>query len=268
MLTGHPDHHALVRPGLALVMAAMGVMGLAWPQCFAGVVRGYTRWAGGLTPTEKERVQRVVCAREQAEGLSSAYGRAAGVVIIAFAGLELAPFVPLILPYALICLVLAGTALRAYLQFRRLTEQRVAPLLRRSPFTALPPPLIAAVLGSFFVASAFALYPPERIGALVTALAMLILGAVAWRIANAPALLLGIDPECEYAVDERIRMGRARNAALLACGVGYVFVAMAQPGLSPLYEAAGEAAYYLSLVAFIGAMAAYFLPLRERLRVT
>ena len=174
---------------------------------------------------------------------------------------------PFIVPYALICLVLSATALRAYLQFHRATEQRVAPLVRRSPFTALPPLLIVAMLCSFFAASAFALYPPERIGASVTAVAMLILGAVAWRIANASALLLGIDPECEYAVDERVRVGRARNAAFLACAVGFVFIALAQVSLSPLYEAFGEVAYYVSIVAFVGTMAAYFLPLRARLRV-
>jgi hypothetical protein len=114
---------------------------------------------------------------------------------------------------------------------------------------------------------AFAFYPPERLGAMITVLAMVMLGAVAWRIANAPALLLGIDPECEYAVDERIRVGRARNAALLACALGYVFVAMAQRSLSPVYEASAEVAYYVSLISLVGAMAAYFLPLRARLRM-
>lgn len=267
MIIGHLDHHALVRPELAALLAAAGVAGLIWPQCFAGVAHGYTRWATGLTAAEKERVHDVVSAREQAEGISSAYGRAAGVVIIAFAGLELLPIVPLVLPYALICLVLATTALRAYLQFHRATEQRVAPLLRRSPFTALPPLLIATVISSLLIVSAFTLDAPERVGALFTALAMLILCAVAWRIANAPALLLGNDPEYEYAVDERLRVGRARNAALLACAVGYVFVAMAQRSLSPLFETTGEVAYYISLIAFIGAMASYLLPLRARLRV-
>ncbi len=266
MLTGHPDH-VFARPEFAALLAGAGVAGLIWPQCFAGVVRGYTRWATGLTSAEKQRVRDVVRAREQAEGISRADGRAAGIAIIAIAGLELLPFVPLVLPYALICLVLASAALRAYLQFHRATEQRVAPLLRRSPFTALPPLLIAAVLCSFFVTLAFMVYSPERVGASVTTLAMLILGAVAWRIANAPALLLGNDPDYEYAVDERLRVGRARNAALLACAVGYVFVAIAQSSLAPPYEASGEVAYYLSLVAFIGAMAAYLLPLRARLRV-
>lgn len=267
MLTGHIDHSALARLVMAATMAAMGIIGFVRPSCFVGVARRFTRWASGLTPAEEERVQRVVCAREQAEGISSAYGRAAGLLVVAFAGLELVPAVPFILPYALICLVLAATALRAYLQFHRATEQRVAPLVRRSPFTALPPLLILAMLCSFFAASAFALYPPERIGAIVTAVAMLVLGAVAWRIANAPALLLGIDPECEYAVDERVRIGRARNAAFLACAVGFVFIALAQVSLSPLYEASGEVAYYISLAAFIGAMVAYFVPLRARLRV-
>jgi hypothetical protein len=267
MIAGHLDHQATVRPALAAVMACAGVAGLIWPQCFAGVVRGYTRWATGLTAAEKERVRDVVCARERAEGISGADGRAAGVAIIAIAGLELLPFVPLVLPYALICLVLASAALRAYLQFRRATDQRVAPLLRRSPFTALPALLIVALLCALFVASLFALYPPARLGAIVTAVAMLVLAGVAWRIANAPALLFGADPQWEYAVDERLRIGRARNAALLACAVGYVFVALAQPTLSPPYEAPGEVAYYVSLAAFIGAMVAYFLPLRARLRV-
>lgn len=267
MLEGHIDHSVLARFVLAGAMVAMGLMGLVWPKCFAGLARGFTRWSAGLTPAEKERVQSVVRAREQAEGISSADGRAAGVAVIALGGLELVPSVPFIVPYALICLVLAGMALRGYLQFHRATEQRVAPLVRRSPFTALPPLLIVAMLCSFIAASAFALYPPERTGAIITAVAMLVLGAVAWRIANAPALLLGIDPQCEYAVDERVRVGRARNAAFLACAVGYVFIALAQASLPPLYESVGDVAYYASLAAFIGAMAAHFLPLRARLRV-
>jgi hypothetical protein len=267
MLTGHIDHSALLRLAMAGAMIAIGIMGLVWPRCFAGVARGFTRWSVGLTPAERERVQRVVCARQQAEGITSAYGRAAGVVAIGLAGLELVPAVPFILPYALICLVLAGMALRGYLQFHRATQQRVAPLVRRSPFAALPPLLIVAMLCSLVAASAFALYPPERIGAIVTVVAMLVLGGVAWRIANAPALLLGIDPEWEYAVDERVRVGRARNAAFLACAVGYVFISLTEASLPPLYEALGEVAFYVSLVAFIGAMAASFLPLRARLRV-
>ncbi|HEX4861786.1 MAG TPA: hypothetical protein VFV07_11155, partial [Rhizomicrobium sp.] len=153
--------------------------------------------------------------------------------------------------------------LLAYLQFRRAVERRVAPLVRRSPFTALPPLLIAGIACSLASALALAVYPPERFGALVVAASTLLLGAVAWRIANAPALLVGLDPQLEYAVDERVRVGRARNVANLACTPPFVAIVLVAPTLPAQYATLGSIATAVVAAAFVITLAASFLPLRR-----
>ena len=208
-----------------------------------------------------------MAAREQAEGVSSDYGRYLGVAAFALALLEAVPGVPFAMPYSLFCLGVAAVTLLAYLQFHRATEQRVAPLVRRSPFSTLPPLLIGCVAASFVVALLFAVDPQNRGGALVVAASTLILGVVAWRIANAPALLLGLDPQYEYALDERLRVGRARNVASLATAPVFVFAAIAQPGLPELFGALGTVAMAILIVAFVVALAASIMPLFGRLRL-
>ena len=51
-----------------------------------------------------KRLVRVVEAREDAEGISAAYGRWVGVAALVFAALEMVRAVPYIVPYALFCL--------------------------------------------------------------------------------------------------------------------------------------------------------------------
>jgi hypothetical protein len=204
-----------------------------------------------------------VDAREKAEGISANYGRMLGVTALVLAALEAVPGVPFILPYALFCLAAALLTLLAYLQFRRAVERRVAPLVRRSPFTAFPPLLIVAVACSFLVSLALATYPLERIGALVVAGATLVLGVIAWRIANAPALLVGIDPALEYAVDERVRVGRARNVANLACAPAFVAVILVTPTLPPQYATFGSVATVVVVAAFFVSLASSLIPLRR-----
>jgi hypothetical protein len=252
---------------IALAMVATGLASFVWPRCFAGVAGYFTRSSSRLTPAERERLDRVVTAREDAEGISSAYGRYLGIAAIALAGLEALRPVPVILPYALFCLASAIVALLAYLQFRRATEQRVAPLMRRSPLAALPPLIIAAVGCSFLVSAAIAVYGPERLGAFIVAVSTAVLGVIAWRIANAPALLVGIDPQFEYMVDEHVRVGRARNVAVLACTTAFVLVGVADPSLSDLYGPLGSAAALIVAAAFVISVAASILPLRRRIRV-
>ena len=99
-----------------------------------------------------------------------------------FTMLELFPWMPFAVPYALFCLAAATVSLLAYLQFRRATEQRVAPLVRRSPYGAMPPLLIAAVACSLFAVIVIAIDPGERLGAIVVAAATVVLGTIAWRI--------------------------------------------------------------------------------------
>ncbi|HEY1882099.1 MAG TPA: hypothetical protein VGG51_03535 [Candidatus Cybelea sp.] len=266
MIPPHHHHPELIRLTMGLAMAATGVAALRWPRCFAGIAGTFTCWAE-MGDAQRERLDRVVAAREQAEGVSRNYGRALGVSAFALAALEAVPSVPFVLPYALFCLAGSAVALLAYLQFRRATEQRVAPLIRRSPFSALPPLLIACIAASFIVAVLFAIEPQNRIGAIVVAASTLVLGFVAWRIAAAPALLLGVDPQYEYALDERLRLGRARNVAVLACAPVLVFSALSEPGLPEQYGLFGTVAMAILIAAFVVALAASILPHFGRVRV-
>jgi hypothetical protein len=212
-------------------------------------------------------VNRVVATREDAEGLSTAYGRYLGVAAFVLAGLELVRAIPFVVPYALYCLAGAGVMFLAYLQFRRATSQRVAPLARRSPFTALPRWIIVAMACSFGVSLWLAAYPPERLSAVIVALSTVVLGVIAWRVAVAPALLVGVDPQWEYAVDERVRIFRARTIANLACAPGFVLIALVEPTLPQQYALLGQLAFWISGAAFAVSLAASLLPLRGRLRV-
>lgn len=248
---------------MAVAMVVAGLAAFVWPRCFAGVAGYFTRWAAKMPAEERERVSRVVEAREEAEGISANYGRLLGVVAIVLAALEAVWAVPFIVPYALFCLAVATVTVLAYLQFRRAVERRVAPLVRRSPFTAFPPVLIVAVACSFIVSLGLATYPPERWGALAVAASTLLLGIIAWRIANAPALLLGIDPQLEYAIDERVRIGRARNIANLACAPAFVAVVLVSASLPAQYATFGSIAMVVVAAAFVISLAASLIPLRR-----
>lgn len=252
---------------MAVALGATGIAANIWPRCLAGMAGSCTRLVPDLSPAERDRVNRVVATREDAEGISSAYGRYLGAAALVLAGLELVRAIPFILPYALFCLASAGVALLAYLQFHRATRQRVAPLVRRSPFTALPPFIIAAMVSCFAVSLAFVAYTPERLSALVVALSTLVLGVIAWRIAVAPALLVGVDPQWEYAIDERVRIFRARTVANLACAPTFVFVALVEPTLPQQYASLGQLAFWITAAAFAVSFVASLLPLRGRLRV-
>jgi len=120
------------------------------------------------------------------------------------------------------------------------------------------------MLGALAAALMFTTYPPLRLGALAVAAATLLLGITAWRIATAPSLLLGEDPQVEYAIDQRLRVGRATGIAVLACAPGGVFAGFAGATLpgSDLYATVAQD---LALAALIVALIAGVLPLIKRL---
>jgi|SRR5580700_2841864 hypothetical protein len=267
MTPEHAAHAEIVtRWAMAIAMAVVGIAAFTWPRCFAGVAGYFTRWAGALPEAERDRLAQVVKAREEAEGLSGVYGRSLGVAAILLAGLEAFRPIPYVLPYALFCLATAAIMLLAYLQFRRATEERVAPLVRRSPFTALPPLVIGAMACSFLASLGLATYPPERLGALVVAASTVVLAIIAWRVAVAPAILIGTDPQWEYAVDERVRTGRTRSIANLACAPGFALIILAQPTLPQAYALVGTVGVALASAAFVVSLAASLIPLRRQIR--
>ncbi len=147
---------------------------------------------------QRERLNRVLCARCETEGDTDVYSRYAGAIMILLAPLALVPSLPYILPYALGCLAIAAVNLLCYLRFRRATDRRVAPLVRRSPWKALSPLTVVPTAICIAGAGIFAVDPRFRFGAIVVVISMLVLVAIAWRVAVAPAILFGDDPQLEY----------------------------------------------------------------------
>ena len=262
----HAHTESLTRLLMAITFAVVGVAAFAWPRCMAGVAGFFAGCSPALPPADRERLSRVIAAREDAEGISAAYGRYLGVMAFACAALEAVWAIPFIVPYAIFCLAGAGVMVLAYVQFRRAADQRVAPLVRRSPFAALPPVVIAAMACSLCVSLALAADPAERFGALAVAACTVVLGIVAWRVANGPALLIGSDPQWEYVVDERVRVGRARTIANLACTPAFVLAGMAELTLSPQYASLGSVAFYVAGAAFFVSFFAAIVPLTRRIR--
>ncbi len=206
-----------------------------------------------------------MAARRNAEGIfGRGYGRLFTLLCALAAGIEFVPGIPYVLPYAIVCITLALITYLGYVQFRRAAERRVAPLERRSVLAALPLVSIVSMLGALTAALMFTVYPSLRLGALAVAAATLLLGITAWRIATAPSLLLGEDPQVEYAIDQRLRVGRATGIAVLACAPGGLFAAFAGTMLSgsDLYA---NVAQDLALAALIVALVAGVLPLIKRL---
>jgi hypothetical protein len=258
--------YAISRLFTAAVIIGIGLAVLRWPQCYTSV-RRYFKRVGELPPSERDRVDRVLAARKEAEDIPAAYGRYLAMTILALGVLGLLPVVPMVLPYALLCLAFAGFTLLAYLRFRRATERRVAPLVRRSALRVFSPVLVAAMICCFIATVGLAAYPPQRVSAIIAVIAMLVLGFVAWRIAEAPALLLGDDPQWEYAVDARVRICRARDVAALACATAVVVVGFAYPSLLAGFHLYGTIALPVVYAAFAVSVVASIGPLYQTLRV-
>jgi hypothetical protein len=263
-MIAHPAPHYSARLVLAAALLALGLFALLFPDCYLGI-GGYFKRVGDLSPEERDRLRRVLAMRREAEGTSRGYGRYLAVACFALAVAELIPAVPFVLPYALCCLAFAFTTFLSYLQIRRATERRVAPLVRRSPLSALPLIAMAAMLCCFAVVLPFIIYSPERLSATVVAASTLVLGLIAWRIAIAPALLFGKDATFEYAVDQRLRNARATTIASLACAPAVVFVAFAGSRLSPDLAAFGNVAWPIVLVSFLVSMVVSMLPVIRRI---
>ncbi|HEY1656511.1 MAG TPA: hypothetical protein VGF86_15520 [Candidatus Tumulicola sp.] len=257
-----PDPAArLLTAGMLL---ALGIGQIVWPRCFADIGMYFRYARRGLSPEMWERVQRGLQARREAEGISLNRMRFVGSLGILLATLEFVPVIPFAFPYAAFCLIVAASVVAAYVQVRRATERRVAPLVRRSPLDALPPAVIVATVVCLAGTLIFATYPVYRFAALAVAASGFVLLAIAWRIAASPALLLGNDPKIEYAIDERVRICRATNVAFLACGPATILTMLDSRHLPADLAFYGIVAQIV-WVAFFVALIVSLMPLRRQL---
>lgn len=258
MLEHHLDHLMIARIFNSATLLLLGIFQIAAPRCFWGLSI-YFKGA-------QERIKRVLKARERAEGDSDAFMRYTGVFTIVMAGLALIKSVPFVLPYALSCLALAAAVVASYLHFRRATERRVAPLVRRTIWTSLPPLAMFSTAICLLGAASFAVYPELRVGLSIVIVSALVLLGVAWRVATAPAILFGDDSQVEYLVDERLRFCRAMSLVALACAPLTVFVAFGWAML-PWNASVFNIITLVVAVAFVIVVVMSTNPMRERISV-
>jgi hypothetical protein len=242
------------RVWMAVIMSALGILQIVFPNRFCGGMLSGPVF-GKLTPDQSERLRRVLEARSDAEGVSLTPTRYTGLLGIAMSALEFIPSIPFVIPYAVYCLAGALVLLASYLHIRRATERRTAPLVRRSPFDALPPLIIAAFAGCFAGVLAVATFEPYRAGSIAVAASMLVLAWIAWRIASSQAVMFGDDPQLEYAVDERLRVSRAIRTVTLACAPAVILVGWSVVG-TPGFDGLGTAAIVVTYASFAVAMVA------------
>jgi len=263
MMFAHINHDQLARDWSAIALAALGIVQLRSPGCFESICMYFRGAWAGLSNEESERLEAVIEARTRAEGASGS-ARYAGLLTIAMGLLGLWPAIPYVMPYAASCLAMAYVTWMAYRRFRHATELRFAPLMRRTPLEALPPVAIVSVALCLIGTAAFASVPQFRVAAVLVVVSMAGLVAIAWRIAVAPAVLFGNDPQVEYAVDKRVRFCRATGLVALACAPPTVFALLAWAQLPALSGLLGLM-MLLVIAGFVATMVVSLNPLREGL---
>src|SRR5215469_1923855 len=132
MTLEHMSHDQLARLFTAGALVFLGLLQIIAPSCFWGMSMYFKGTRAAFSPEQRERLARVLSAREGVEGNSDMYLRIVGIFTIVMGLVALIPGVPFVLPYSLSCVALAAAVLASYLQFRRATERRVAPLVRRN----------------------------------------------------------------------------------------------------------------------------------------
>ncbi|HEX3672205.1 MAG TPA: hypothetical protein VHT92_10935 [Candidatus Cybelea sp.] len=225
----------IMRPLTAAPLVGVAALAVFWENFFGEIAGYFTRVAGRLSWMEKLRLLRVIEARQEIETVPASYRWTFAVIALVLAALELSPAVPFIVPFAIMSVALACGMLGVYIFLFRRCTPRAATLARRSVFRALPAPVLAALAGSFLITLALALTPGHRFEGIAIALTVLVIAIVSWRIAVAPTLLLGLDPEWEYVVDERLRIGRARAVVALGCVIASLFATVTAPLVAARY---------------------------------
>ena len=135
-----------------MAASLVGVAALAlFLRNFFGISGYFTRLSGRLMWMDRVRLQRVIEARQRVEAVPSIYTRTFAAIALALAGLEFAPSVPFIVPFAVMSVALAFGTFGLYVLFCRRWNPRAAALVRRSVFSALSVPMLAALTGSFVV---------------------------------------------------------------------------------------------------------------------
>lgn len=129
--------------------------------------------------------------------------------------------------YAVLCLGMSLGVAAIFLRLRNSQAMRVALLSARSVDSVMPSYWFVAAVISALSLLAYTTDSQYRLAAILVSVSSLISVALAWRLANLPALLSGIDIPAEQIVDDRLRFYRSRSAMVFAVAETFVFCAQA-----------------------------------------
>jgi hypothetical protein len=230
--------------------AGLGIFMLASPTRYANIEAYFCRMR--VKCSIRDRIVEAAERRKSIENISPTLGRATGLFAILCAVIAVfTPYPPLML-YAAFCLGFVGFLGVTYLQLRNTQYKRAASLEIRSPLNVLPVYWYALA----FVAALFPLLdlrsPMLQVAAVIVTVCSLTLIVFAWRLALAPALLTGEDPDAEQFVDDRLRF--IRTASTLVFAPGITFVYFSQINLihsSRMHELLGVAADLIWITLFV-----------------
>ena len=189
-------------------------------NCFAGV--GPLIRVRSIDAAYEERLRAAIVRRDRLEALpGAAMALTVASASLAAAVLAVLTSIPVVLLYAVLCAVLAGTLAIAYVGLRRAGMRRVASLRARTPGSVLPWWLQTFVAVACVSPLTFIDVAP--LAAMLVTVASLGIAVLGERVAQLPALLGDEDPVVDAYVDERLRAVRAVNLVGTATAPAYVF---------------------------------------------
>lgn len=202
-----------------------------------------------------KRIEAAVERRQTAEGARVPLGLWMGCFSFILAAVEATGRVhPPAVLYALLCFGMSLGVAAVFLRLRNSQAMRVALLSARTVDSVMPSYWFLAAVISACSVLAYAADSQYRLAAILVSLSSLVSVALAWRLANLPALLSGIDVPAEQIVDDRLRFYRSRAAMMFAVAETFVFCAQLLGDRTP----AQLASYLLTAIVWL-AFAAWML---------
>lgn len=132
-------------------------------------------------------------------------------------------FVPPVIGYALICLGMTSAFAFDLALDERERTRRAASLAPRSRVEAAPAIWTSVAALSAAMVVPFALDATQRTAAVIVGVCALLMTAIAWRLASAPAHLSGGDPQRERISQRASRSLKSGVSATLAVAIVFVF---------------------------------------------
>jgi hypothetical protein len=208
---------------IATAFAGTGVLGLVAPNMLLGVDQFVAPVRARLTTLEQRtRLQHILLTSYPNGTRTRRIGIVIAVLSFSLAALAIVPFVPPLIVGVAGCAVVVFGVAAACIRLRNDGARRAAALVRRS----IPWQLVLAVVLATASTLATGLDPARRSGALLAALAIIVLVVVGTQIALKPFQLRCDDPKLELAIAELVRRGQAWAIASVITTVAMFNIAM------------------------------------------